>query len=160
MVPIENIATERLLLTPLAVTDAADMVGVLADPELYRFTGGEPPTGPELEERYRAQVGGSGVPHETWLNWIIRLGAEPIGFVQATVTADRSTLAWLVGTGWQRQGFAVEASRGMNHWLATNGAGPPAAWIHPAHVASHRVAERLGLVPTDERDGDGEILWA
>ncbi|WP_219921995.1 hypothetical protein [Brevibacterium oceani] len=32
------------------------------------------------------------------------------------------------------------------------------AAIHPGHVASNRVAERLGLHPSDDVD-DGEIIW-
>jgi hypothetical protein len=49
----EPIPTPRLLLEPLAVRHAAPMVEVLAAPELYRFTGGRPPTLPELTERHR-----------------------------------------------------------------------------------------------------------
>jgi hypothetical protein len=40
----EVVAATRVVLTPLTVRDAADMVVVLADPALYRWTGGAPPT--------------------------------------------------------------------------------------------------------------------
>jgi RimJ/RimL family protein N-acetyltransferase len=38
--PEETIATERLVLTPLRPEDAGELVGVLGDPALHRFTGG------------------------------------------------------------------------------------------------------------------------
>lgn len=40
----------------LAVEDAAVMAEVLADPSLYAFTGGEPPTTDELSRRYGVLV--------------------------------------------------------------------------------------------------------
>jgi hypothetical protein len=51
---IDVIQTDRLRLTPLTVQDADAMVDVLADPELYTFIGGQPPTLEELRERYAA----------------------------------------------------------------------------------------------------------
>lgn len=39
-----TIETDRLVLTPLREDDADEMVKVLASPDLYVFTGGEPPT--------------------------------------------------------------------------------------------------------------------
>ena len=50
---IGTIDTERIRLCPLEVSDAGEMASVLADASLYEFTGGEPPTVAELEERYR-----------------------------------------------------------------------------------------------------------
>ena len=58
--PSAVITTRRLVLHPLAVADAAEMAEVLADLDLYVFTGGEPPTLGELETRYAWQVKGSG----------------------------------------------------------------------------------------------------
>lgn len=41
--------TTSIALRPLSVTDAPEMAAVLADPELYRYTGGEPPSVAGLE---------------------------------------------------------------------------------------------------------------
>lgn len=71
---------------------------MLADPALYAFTGGEPPTRNELDRRYRHQVAGSSDVNEVWYNWIIRQGGATIGYVQATVAHEVADLAWVVGT--------------------------------------------------------------
>jgi hypothetical protein len=42
--PTAELHTHRLVLTPLQVANAAEIVDVLADPELYAFTGANPPT--------------------------------------------------------------------------------------------------------------------
>ena len=44
------------------VFDAREMQAVLAEPALYRFTGGSPPSLEQLEQRYRAQIAGPDAP--------------------------------------------------------------------------------------------------
>lgn len=168
----QTIATERLDLVPLRVENADEMVGVLADPALYRFIGGEAPTRDTLTARYRAQVAGSTDRRETWHNWIVRERAsgDAVGFVQATVvdghgvvagsdpTAPSAEIAWVIGTPWQGRGYAVEAARGLADWLDGVGIGSIVAHVHPDHVASGRVAEQAGLEPTDTFL-DGERAW-
>jgi RimJ/RimL family protein N-acetyltransferase len=157
------ILTPRLRLDPLRVEDADEMADVLADPSLYRFTGGRPPTLDDLRRRYATQVQG-GLPGglERWLNWVVRLRADPtaIGYVQATVTdgGRRADLAWVVGTSWQGHGFAAEAASGMADRLAAQGARILTAHIRADHAASAAVARRIGLVRTDELE-DGEQVW-
>ena len=41
---VEPLTSERLRLEPLTVDHAPAMVAVLADPSIYEFTGGSPPT--------------------------------------------------------------------------------------------------------------------
>lgn len=159
MFSTDPLHTERLTLSPLEVTDASEMVGVLSDPLLYEFTGGEPPTLDRLEERYRHQVAGSPRRGETWHNWILRFDGAAVGFVQATVRGDTADLAWVVGTPWQRRGLASEASIAMRNWLTERGVVRFTAHIHPKHVASNAVAARLGLRPTEQFDDDGERVW-
>jgi RimJ/RimL family protein N-acetyltransferase len=138
------------------------MVDVLADPRLYEFTGGAPPTLAQLEARYVAQSAGSPRPDEVWHNWIVRLGepAAAIGFVQATVGSDRADVAWVIGTRWQGRGCAAEAAAAMCGWLLESGVAELGAHIRPGHVASEAVATRCGLVPTDDLDADGERRWS
>jgi len=138
------------------------MLPVLADPALYAFTGGEPPSLERLEATYRFQVAGPGREGEIWHNWIIRL-AEPrtaVGFVQSTVTNTESDMAWVVGTDWQGRGIATEAALAMCDWLIEDGTPRLVAHIHPDHLASGRVAAAAGLEPTGEIDSDGEVVWA
>lgn len=159
MLSSDTLQTARLVLSPLEVTDASEMVGVLSDPDLYAFTGGEPPTLDGLEEQYRHQVAGSPRPEEGWHNWILRFGGVAVGFVQATVVGETAELAWVVGLRWQRRGFASEASLAVGDWLRDQGVVTLTAHIHPEHQASMVVATRLGLRPTDQFDDEGEQMW-
>lgn len=156
------IETSRLALTPLRVDDAAAMAGVLGDRHLYGFTGGEPPTVEELENRYRAQIAGPSRAGETWHNWIIRIATSrvAVGFVQATVTGGDADVAWVVGMGWQRRGIAREAAVAMCRWLRDNGVDRITAHIHPDHDASAAVAQACGLWATNVIADDGEVVWA
>jgi len=153
---------ERVVLEPLRVEHAAELVDVLSDAALYRYTGGSPPGRAELEARYERQVAGSGDPTEEWHNWVVRLGDDgpATGYVQATVGPDPATaeLAWVVGTRWQGRGLAREAAAAVLDHLLASGVGRVVAHVHPDHVASQGVAAALGLAPT-EVVVDGEVEW-
>lgn len=164
-----TLATPRLRLDPLRVEDAEAMTAVLADPALYRFTGGEPPSVDGLRQRYAAQVAGASPDGtERWHNWIVRLapgggvdaGPGPaIGFVQATVVdGGRADVAWVIGVPWQGQGYAAEAATALVAWLLGTGVTGITAHVHPDHEASGRVAAHAGLAPTDEIE-EGERVW-
>lgn len=157
------IPTKRLVLTPLSVEDADDMVSVLDDERLHEFTGGHPATLDKLRDRYRQLVTGSGDPSQVWLNWIVRQQPDAIavGTVQATIYtgADlRADVAWVIGVPWQGQGVATEAASALVGWLRSQGVDRIDANIHPGHHASAGVATRVGLAPTNEAC-DGETVW-
>jgi RimJ/RimL family protein N-acetyltransferase len=162
----EPIASRRFVLVPLRVEHAAEMTQVLADPRLYTFTGGTPPTIEELRARYERWTAGSPDPAETWLNWVIQLRTEPpvlAGTVQATISGGRggrlaAEIAWIVGTPWQGQGLATEAAQALVHWLGRNSIRIVTALIDPSHHASEGVAAAAGLTLTDEWH-DGERRW-
>lgn len=156
-----TLRSARLVLNGLCAADALEMVNVLADARLYAFTGGEAPNLDQLEASYRAQVAGPTDSRERWHNWIVRLASPDvaIGFVQATVADGTADVAWLVGVPWQGQGYAREAAGAMCGWLRGNGIDHITAHIHPEHDASARVADALGLRPTEEVE-DGERIWA
>ena len=140
------------------------MVGVLADPRLYAFTGGTPPDLATLRDRYERQSRGwSSDGTEQWRNWIVRSRAtgEAIGFVQATArgAGTIAEIAWLIGAAWQGHGFATEAVTALIGWLETAGVREIVAHIHPDHAASAAVAARAGLTPTGDLDTDGEQIW-
>ena len=160
-----TVVTSRLVLTALTVEDADEMVHVLGDHRLHEFIGGRPVGLDELRDRYRRLVAGPTEPSETWLNWIVRVKHDrvAVGTVQATisVTADgqsSASVAWVVGTRWQNNGYATEAAGALVGWLHNHGVDDVLAHIHPEHQASGIVAERAGLQPTDEQH-DGETVW-
>jgi RimJ/RimL family protein N-acetyltransferase len=161
-----TIVTSRLVLRPLRVEDAAEMVVVLADPALHEFTGGEPATLDELRDRYAALVEGSGSADELWLNWIVRRSSDgaAVGTVQSTIlksdteSETEALVAWIIGSPWQGQGYAGEAAAGLVSWLVEQGIQSVTAHIHADHQASAAVAARAGLRPTDAVV-DGEVVW-
>jgi RimJ/RimL family protein N-acetyltransferase len=141
------------------------MVAVLADPGLYAFTGGQPPSPDALRRRYAAQaVGRSADGSQWWLNWIVvrRRTDEAVGFVQATVRWLDGELvgdiAWVIGAGAQGEGVATEAAGAMLDWLRGQGVTRFVASIHPGHEASMGVARNCGLVASDEIV-EGETRW-
>jgi RimJ/RimL family protein N-acetyltransferase len=159
------LASERLQLEPLTVEHADEMVAVLDDADLHVFIGGQPATHEELRTRYERLVAGqSRDGNERWLNWVIRRrdDGRAVGTVQATVTRqDRrltAEIAWVIGTGHQRLGFAREAALAMVAWLREHGVTTVVAHVHPQHEASKKVARALGLEPTDALV-DGEVRW-
>jgi RimJ/RimL family protein N-acetyltransferase len=159
-----GIATRRLDLVPLRSADADEMVAVLADPRLYSFMGGGPPSRDTLSAMYKRQsVGRSSDGTEEWRNWIVRLRPTgvAIGFVQATImkAGEVASIAWLIGVPWQGRGFAVESARAVVSWLERRGVQTIVAHIRSDHHASEAVAARAGLAPTGEIDHDGERIW-
>lgn len=158
-----EIITARLVLRPLRIDDAEEMVGVLADLALHEFTGGRPASLEALNEQYASWVRGSGSATELWLNWIVRRRDDEvaIGTVQATcASGDRceALVAWTIGTPWQRQGYASEATCGLLLWLRNQGIDSVVAHVHTDHAASIAVATRAGLQATDDVV-DGETVW-
>ena len=150
-------------LRPLTVADAEVMSRVLADPTLYEFIGGEPPSVEELEDRYAFQTrGGSPDGTEEWINLVVVLGPgrEPIGYVQATVPRDGgpAEIAWVIGRAWQGRGHATRAAQLLVEQLEARGVRDVVGHIHPRHTASQVIARKLGMDPTDIMV-DGETRW-
>src|SRR3954447_4578790 len=83
--------TPNVLLETLRVEHAKDMAGVLDDPRLHTYVGGQPATLEQLRERYRRQVvGRSGDGSPLWFNWVLRHRKTglAVGFVQATLSTQ------------------------------------------------------------------------
>ncbi len=154
---------DGLILTPLRVEDADELVAVLADPVLYQVIGGGPPTVEDLRRRYTAMVvGASPDGSERWLNWIVRDGetGRAVGTTQATVTRGgrRADVAWVIGVAFQQRGFGSRAARLMVEALFEAGVDVVTAHIAPGHAASEGVARACGLAPTESMH-DGERRW-
>lgn len=158
------LTSPRLVLETLHAEHAEEMAPVLADPQLHTFIGGEPATLEELRSQYSRQaVGRSRDGRQLWFNWILRCeDRQVVGTVQATVTESESGLsadvAWVIGTGYQHQGYAREAAHAMVTWLREQGVTEIVAHVHPEHHASAAVARAIGLTPTETIIG-GETRW-
>jgi RimJ/RimL family protein N-acetyltransferase len=163
VIAAQPVPASRLTLVPLSAGHADEMAAVLADPDLYTFTGGSPPTRQELRARYERWAAGSPDPAVSWCNWVIQLHSPRClaGTVQATIsTGDEpaAEVAWVVGTPWQRRGIATEAARTLIAWLGQQSVQTVIAHIHPGHQASAAVAAAAGLSPTGQLQ-DGEMKW-
>jgi RimJ/RimL family protein N-acetyltransferase len=157
---------ERLDLEPLAVAHAAELAPLLDDASLHEFTGGAPLSAPALAARFaRLAVRRSPDGGQLWGNWVLRIRAtgEVAGMVQATLPAGGpqtgpAEVAWVVVRAAQGRGYAQEAARSLVAVLRAAG-WTVVAYIHPAHLASQRVARAAGLSPTTGLR-DGEVRWA
>lgn len=156
----ETIRTARLDLLPLSVGHADEMAGVLADPALYAFTGGSPPTLGELRTRYARLAAGAPGAGTVWGNWVLRMRADGrlCGYVQVTIREGVAEVAWVVGTPWQGRGLADEAARGLVAHLRRLPLRAFVAHVHPCHHASAAVAASAGLVRTGLVQDD-EAVW-
>ena len=142
------------------------MATALADPSLYRWTGGEPEGEDALAVRFARQVRGVSADGEQWwFNWVLRerVSSTAAGFVQATVVDDfhqrgLAEVAWVLAPAYQGHGLAREAGTAMVAWLQEHGVATVIAHVHPQHAASGAVARAIGLRPTDELV-DGEVRW-
>ncbi|KUP97171.1 hypothetical protein AC529_08305 [Thermobifida cellulosilytica TB100] len=160
----EPVRAQRLRLDPLRVEDAAELAGALADPKLWRFVGGAAPDEAGWRERCAALLEGSDEPGVSWCTWTVRevVGGRAVGMVQAVVGPDvgglRAVVSWMVGTAWQRRGYAVEAARALVGWLRGRGVRAVSAHIDARNTASAAVARSLGLVRSGG-DHYGEEVW-
>jgi RimJ/RimL family protein N-acetyltransferase len=156
--------TDRLLLTPMVEGDSDALYGLLKDPEIHAFTGGQPPaSADDVRAKIRRRESRcSPAGDELWLNWTLRLKDDRtvVGYMQAGVTEGRADMAWVVGVAFQRRGFGSEASRRVLTWLRHQlQLHEVRARIHPDHIVSRRLARSVGLRPTGEHTDDGEEVW-
>ena len=157
--------TDRLDLEPLTADHAAELAPVLDDAALHEFIGGAPLPAAALARRYaRLAVRRSPEGRQLWGNWVMRVRdtGNAVGTVQVTMptggpSAGPAEVAWVVGVQAQGCGYAKEAACGLVAMLREAG-WTVAAHIHPAHLASQKVARAAGLSPTEEVH-DGEVRW-
>lgn len=157
-----RISTNRLELAPLVIEHAKELFTVLSDVSLYEYTRDVPPASLiELRIRYaRLESRQSPDGSEVWLNWTLFENSTgmSIGYVQATVNSKHADIAWVVGTLWQRRGFATEAAQALIIWLRSAGVVHIRAIINPTHAASQHVARNVGLSRT-LLTIEGEEVW-
>jgi RimJ/RimL family protein N-acetyltransferase len=142
--------TPNLVLEPLTVAHADELLPHLADESLYTFVSQDPPPSLAwLRERYtRLERGRSPDGRELWLNWVIRpKSGEAVGTVQATCSPDLTALiAYEIYTPFQRRGLATEAVAAMiDHLRSDVGMKRIGAFVDTRNERSWRLLERLGF---------------
>ena len=153
---METLTTERLALEPLTATHAAEMYDVLRDPALYDHLDYGPPASPDAlrsvyrELEPRLSPDGS----QLWLNWVVRLGADALGFVQATVEGEDAWVAYVLARAAWGRGYASEATGAvLEHLRTAYGVRRFLAVTEVANERSIALLTRLGF----RRAGDGEV---
>jgi RimJ/RimL family protein N-acetyltransferase len=174
-----RLVTERLVLrAPVASLDAGPAAGMLGDPEVMRFLGGEVvPVAHHaaVVARWRArwEHNGMGTFVATRRDDECFVGRAGI-LVWDTRTWAQSTLAdagehaqaelgWaLVRAHWDK-GYATEAARAVRDWAyADRGVRDLVSVIAPDNLRSQRVADRLGAVPAETvqlADAGPAVVW-
>jgi Ca2+:H+ antiporter len=147
------LATPRLRLEPLVAAHADALFVALADPAIYRYVDDGPPaSAAELRARY-ARLARRRSPDgaELWLNWALvpADASAPVGFVQATVRADRTALvAYVLAPAARGRGLAAEAVAAMlEHLAAAHDVRRALATVDAANAPSLALLERLGFAP-------------
>lgn len=137
-----------LILEPLEAHHAGTMFSVLSDPAIYEYENHPPPSFEWLEDRYtKLETRTSADGTELWLNWVVHLDHQAIGYVQATIEPDG--LAWVAyefGSAYWGRGLASLATRAMLDELQ-NGYGVHTllAELVATNHRSVRLLERLGF---------------
>jgi RimJ/RimL family protein N-acetyltransferase len=149
------LTTERLILTPVAVTDFDDLKAIWSDEGFTRAITGRALGGEEVWFRLLRDLGhwqamGRG-------NWSMRLrdtGAY-VGSVgvlnylrDLDPPFDAPELGWGVGTAFQGQGLAREGLEAALAWADTEMKAPrTVCMISPDNAPSLKLAERVGYRP-------------
>lgn len=148
---MRTLVADGLVLEPQVAAHADPMFDVLSDPAIYTYENEPPASREALHARFlRLETRISGDGAEQWLNWVVRLAGGPlIGYVQATVGADRSAyVAYVFASTYWGHGYATRAVAAMIAELAqAYGVQRVDAIAVRRNTRSLRVLERLGFVP-------------
>jgi len=164
---MRTLSAGELTLEPLETRHAARMFDVLSDPAIYEYENQPPQSLQWLTERYRRlESRKSPDGDEQWLNWVVVLDGEPLGYVQATLIAEgRAWVAYEFASAYWGRGLASRAVRAVIEELATGyGVRTMLAVLVGVNHRSMRLLERLGFARADAALGrelpvePGEIL--
>lgn len=145
---MRRLETPPLLLEPLEARHAGAMFPVLSDPAIYQFENQPPPSLEWLRDRYcKLEARRSADGTELWLNWVVHLDQQAIGYVQATVQPDGTAwVAYEFGSAFWGRGLASLAVGAMIEELRTGyGVHTLLAELVAANHRSVRLLERLGF---------------
>ncbi len=145
-----DFSTTRLDARLVLKSHAALIHEGLNDPSLYTYIPEDPLSLAKLERRYAYwERRCSPDESEWWLNYTLFLkGTEqPVGTLQSGVSCEsrHASIAYMILTAHQSQGFATEACRGLHqHLQQCYGVHQFRAWIDTRNEPSIRLIKRLG----------------
>ena len=152
--------SERLAFVPTVAEHAQVTYPLLADESLYLWMPGNPLDLPSLKERYafwesRRSPDGK----EWWWNWIINLKATSgipgpptcVGTLQVGIdkASHVATLAYIIGSQYQRHGYATEALNALLNLLRLKGIHQVMAWVDTRNIPSIGLLKKLKFTSID-----------
>ena len=150
------LTTRRLMLRPLATTDAQALYAIFSDPAVVRYWSAEPWTDISFADTAIARAL-EAYRDETELRFAIELAAtrEVIGTVALHHffnQNNRCELGYAIASRHWGQGYASEALEAvLGHGFAEVGLNRIEADIDPRNEASGRVLEKIGRASCRER---------
>ena len=144
-------SSQRLSMVLITKEHASLLLPLLQHPDLYTFLPQDPPSLDKLEQQYAFwEQRKSPDNSEYWLNWVIFLtdSQRAIGTLQAGIelATSQASIAYLIGTAFQRQGFATEATSALiDHLHQQYQVSSIKAWIDTRNTASIRLVKKLGM---------------
>ena len=146
----EALETDRTVLRPFSMEDAGEAFEWFSDPEVMRFI----PGGPDIDlaqtqqriDRYVEQQKGHG-----FSKWLVceKATGQAVGDSGLFFLPDgkRVELGFRFRRSHWGRGYAVEVGRAWIAWFAKHHPSWPLfADVHPEHLRSQRVLEKLGFV--------------
>ena len=155
-----QLETPRTLLEVITERHAKEICELFADQRLHEFVPFEPPTlEQQLERCRRWEKRRSPDGSEIWLNWAAREkeSGRIIGHFQAGIKKDNSaSIGYVIARASQGKGLATEAMREIFKTLSEKfSVSIVKAWTDSRNVASHRLAQKLGMVHVETiKDAD------
>ena len=158
------LTTQRLVLTPMSLADAPDMVRLNSDPEVTRFTGDGPFS--SLDQAEALVKGYDQYTRFGTGRLICRLVSDGsfLGFCGLRTDPDTNVvdLGFRLSKRWWGMGFAREASEVcINYGFDTLGLSLITARAMPENLASTGLLGRLSFIEvgTEEEDGASWVCF-
>lgn len=155
-----SLETSRLHLEPITEQHSEELWELFRDPELHHFVPFEPISLEKQRERCakwakRRSPDGT----EIWLNWAARerTSGQIMAHFQAGVKENgTASIGYVVARAFQGKGLATEGVQAVFSYLRdVLGVCEVKAWSDTRNKASHRLAQRLGMIQVDHiKDAD------
>ncbi len=151
---IPTLRSDRLLLRPLDEHDIAPLQQIMGKPGMLRyFPNQEPPATEKVARLIASQIEHWNKHGYGW--WAVDFGPKE-GFIgwaglQYLPETDETEIAYLLDSSYWGKGLGTEAARaGVHYGFKELDLDQIVAIVHPKNIASQRVAQKAGLVFTNE----------
>jgi len=154
MINIPKLRSDRLLLRSLDENDITPLQLIMGKPGMLRyFPNQEPPTIDKVTSLIASQIEHWNAHGYGW--WAVDFGPEElfIGWagLQFLPDTDETEIAYLLESSYWGKGLGTEAATaGVRYGFKELGLDQIVAIVHPENIASQRVAQKAGLVFTNE----------